>query len=329
MIEQRKLTMTLETVTPMFLAGADQQKPELRAPSFMGALRYWTRAALGGVLGDNNLEALKKAEEEIWGSTNGTGAVQIQLIVDTNFTAEYLKALPHKPDTDRASRTKFYAVPSGTRFKIVLRQCVPSPETWNMAISAFLLMIAHGGVGRRSRRGWGTSWIIGADRSQAKLPQVLNGLIVLPVKKYQDKTLSPDIWDAYRLRVTEQALEKAQELCAVLQIRVRSTANQPTKFPMVSLQNQKMPTIVDKRPQSFFNKPIEAIKYFGEQEHQFKPGQEFGSANPRWSSPLWVRVLPVSSPQAGYILAMTVLKSEGHQGQANYKQLDRFVENWK
>lgn len=329
MIEQRKLTITLETVTPMFLAGADQQKPELRAPSFMGALRYWTRAALGGVLSDNNLEALKKAEEEVWGSTNGTGAVQIQLIADTNFTAEHLKALPHKPDSDRASRTKFYAVPARTRFKIVLRQYAPSSQTWNMAVAAFLLMTAHGGVGRRSRRGWGTSWIINADRTQAQLPQVLNGLIVLPVRKYQDKTLSPEIWEAYRLRVIDQAMEKAQELCDMLQVRTHSTTNHPTKFPIVSLQNQNMPTMVDKKQQNFFNKPIEAIKYFGDQEHQFQPRQEFGSVNPRWSSPLWVRVLPVSSPQRGYILAMTVLKSEGHQGQANYKRLDQFVENWK
>jgi CRISPR-associated protein Cmr1 len=322
--------VTLETVTPMFLAGANQEKPELRAPSFMGALRYWTRAALGGVLGDNNLEALKKAEEEVWGSTNGTGAVQIQLIANTNFTASYLKALPHKPDSDPASRTKFYAIPAGIRFQIVLRQYAPSPETWNMAIAAFLLMSAHGGVGRRSRRGWGTNWIIKADRTQAQLPQVLNGLIVLPVRKYQDKTLSPEIWEAYRLRVIEQAMEKAQELCDMLQVRSRATVNYPTKFPIVSLQNQNMHTmVVDRKRQNFFNKPIEAIKHFGEQEHQFKPGQEFGSANPRWSSPLWVRVLPVSSPQAGYILAMTVLKSEGHQGQANYKQLDQFVESWK
>ncbi len=38
----RQLTVTLETVTPMFLGGAEPRgKPELRAPSFRGALRYW------------------------------------------------------------------------------------------------------------------------------------------------------------------------------------------------------------------------------------------------------------------------------------------------
>jgi len=42
------LTITLETVTPLFLGGADPRgAPELRPPAFRGAMRYWLRAALG------------------------------------------------------------------------------------------------------------------------------------------------------------------------------------------------------------------------------------------------------------------------------------------
>ena len=40
----RKITATFRIVTPMFIAGADQQCAELRAPSFKGALRWWYRA---------------------------------------------------------------------------------------------------------------------------------------------------------------------------------------------------------------------------------------------------------------------------------------------
>ncbi len=50
MSETPSLTVTLETVTPLFLGGADPRgAPELRAPSFRGAMRYWLRAALGTV----------------------------------------------------------------------------------------------------------------------------------------------------------------------------------------------------------------------------------------------------------------------------------------
>jgi CRISPR-associated protein Cmr1 len=50
MEECRTLAVTLETVTPLFLGGADPRgAPELRPPPFRGAMRYWLRAALGGL----------------------------------------------------------------------------------------------------------------------------------------------------------------------------------------------------------------------------------------------------------------------------------------
>jgi CRISPR-associated protein Cmr1 len=57
------ITVQLETVTPLFLAGADARgTPELRPPAFRGALRYWLRALLGGTYGDDD-DALKRVRE--------------------------------------------------------------------------------------------------------------------------------------------------------------------------------------------------------------------------------------------------------------------------
>ncbi len=39
-----KITATFRIVTPMFISGADQSQAELRAPSVKGALRFWYRA---------------------------------------------------------------------------------------------------------------------------------------------------------------------------------------------------------------------------------------------------------------------------------------------
>jgi CRISPR-associated protein Cmr1 len=59
MDNQKKLTVTLETVTPLFLGGAEAQDrnkpPELRPPAFRGALRYWLQAVLGSVAGGRKL----------------------------------------------------------------------------------------------------------------------------------------------------------------------------------------------------------------------------------------------------------------------------------
>lgn len=42
MTEIQTLTVTLETITPLFLGGTDPRgAPEIRPPSFRGALRYW------------------------------------------------------------------------------------------------------------------------------------------------------------------------------------------------------------------------------------------------------------------------------------------------
>jgi len=37
----KQITFECETVTPMFLAGADGKTPELRAPSIKEALRFY------------------------------------------------------------------------------------------------------------------------------------------------------------------------------------------------------------------------------------------------------------------------------------------------
>ena len=86
MEKPKTLTVTLETVTPLFLGGADPRgTPELRAPAFRGALRYWLRAMLGGAVGDTteNLHKLHACESAVFGSTDektgGASAVTIRL----------------------------------------------------------------------------------------------------------------------------------------------------------------------------------------------------------------------------------------------------------
>lgn len=42
---ENKITVKLETVTPLFLGGAEARgEPELRPPAFRGATWYWLRA---------------------------------------------------------------------------------------------------------------------------------------------------------------------------------------------------------------------------------------------------------------------------------------------
>ena len=60
-----KIIFECETITPMFLSGADGRTPELRAPSIKGALRFWWRAMNGHL----PLNELRKEEAKIFGGT--------------------------------------------------------------------------------------------------------------------------------------------------------------------------------------------------------------------------------------------------------------------
>ena len=68
---------TFRIVTPMFIAGADQQKAELRAPSIKGALRFWWRAlnwcAYKNTHGNDALDMLRNEEQRLFGSGAGGG----------------------------------------------------------------------------------------------------------------------------------------------------------------------------------------------------------------------------------------------------------------
>ena len=76
--------LPLETLTPLFLGGADPRgDPELRASSIRGALRFWLRALLGGCYGtdDQALAEIRRLEAETFGEAGGEGKAGASTIV--------------------------------------------------------------------------------------------------------------------------------------------------------------------------------------------------------------------------------------------------------
>ena len=53
-----------QVVTPLFCAGADPKRPELRCASFKGVLRYWWRALAWRRFG-GDLDAIRQNEEPL------------------------------------------------------------------------------------------------------------------------------------------------------------------------------------------------------------------------------------------------------------------------
>ncbi|MGB5966713.1 MAG: type III-B CRISPR module RAMP protein Cmr1, partial [Spirulinaceae cyanobacterium] len=162
------ITFDLETVTPLFLAGADQQKAELRPPAFRGALRYWFRA-IAGQYYSNDLEKLRELEASILGDTtekNGASKIIIRLRnIPSNFCT-----YEHESSEKTGLNYLWFSLEMNSRKAIdaeipfsVEFSTRPNPkyrkrQEKNLLIAAncFWLAVNLGGFGSRERRGAGS-----------------------------------------------------------------------------------------------------------------------------------------------------------------------------
>jgi len=289
----RQMTVTLNIVTPLFLGGADPNSaPELRVPSFRGVLRYWLRAALGGALGDQDMNSLRKAEAFVFGDTNNSSPIEIRLSYSRLSHMGY-NPLPHK-----AKRFQFDGFNPDQTFSISLVGRQVTAASWRAAIDALLLAVRLGGMGRRSRRGFGSLCLKHVDISQAQLSDPWSELLGQVPNSVSE-------WEQHLKAVLGATEAEATDLAENLGLSNFSPLSSPT-FPILSPKNNIMLC------HHVFSDWEDALKTFGRAEHVFlsrNPGraQAFGSANPRWASPLWVRVLPT---KCGVILALTLIWSQ-------------------
>lgn len=175
----------LETVTPLFLGGADPRgEPELRAASIRGALRFWLRALLGGFTGDSpqGLERLRQAEARIFGSTErGASSVVVhvqQIKTNIDSFSEIIGGRPGIAYLFFSARgigrePERKAIKPETRFNITLRSR-PAVEkghrmVWH-ACAALWLLTRLGGLGMRSRRGAGSLQVVKVSQAPPSLP---------------------------------------------------------------------------------------------------------------------------------------------------------------
>lgn len=128
-----------ESITPMFMYGADGSTPELRPASIKGVLRFWWRAIHGNL----SLKELHEKEGEIFGSTKRKSSFTIRVV--ENLECGDFQYLPHKSDS-----TKKAFSPNQT-FQVIF-----SGQNLELIKDLFILSTTLGGFGQRSRRGFGS-----------------------------------------------------------------------------------------------------------------------------------------------------------------------------
>lgn len=157
----RTITFTCETITPMFLSGADGSAPELRPPSIKGALRFWWRAMNGHL----SLEELKKRESEIFGGTDGESGGRSKVIIRAKpldmQTENEARPVPHKD----FMKQKAFKVKQKFEITLSLTQNVIDDKkqvifNFDQMKALFELVCVLGGFGKRVRRGMGSVRIV-------------------------------------------------------------------------------------------------------------------------------------------------------------------------
>ncbi len=180
----KKLEFELETVTPLFMAGADGNTLELRPPSIKGLMRFWWRAQYCGHQTTPEMLTREKIEAEegkIFGTASGAGqksAFSIRMPFKENM-ASSRKPFPLHPIQVISSRGRFKVnildylaygateyqrgkgtvivrdyLPEGQRFRIILN--ILDDAVVSDVVKSFYFLSVFGGLGTKSRNGFGS-----------------------------------------------------------------------------------------------------------------------------------------------------------------------------
>ncbi len=201
--ELAQFQTTLDLVTPAFLAGAEQKKDDcdLTPGTLRGQLRWWWRTLHAAHV---PLAELRRLEKLVWGGLSGFGgkegrgsAVAVHLARKTQTPPQpfdkksdagkhHISAPGGKTimglhygaygmdetDSKTRQRKQRHYLPEKTRWQLQVSaraaEGIAAEDILTQALAALWLLCRYGGVGSKSRKGWGSF----ADISWTGLPDL-------------------------------------------------------------------------------------------------------------------------------------------------------------
>ncbi len=181
-------TRRYKVITPLYGGGVKPGEADpitvVRASEVRGHLRFWWRATRGGQF-NGNLEAMKRREEEVWGSAAAEGRPgpsRLTIEVQAHRRGSDLKTVNENPIGDPRSPYSYVAFPlraeegkpagkvvQDVEFGITLRY--PAADKAEVA-AALWAWQTFGGIGARTRRGFGALQCVEIDGSAVTPPTV-------------------------------------------------------------------------------------------------------------------------------------------------------------
>ncbi len=166
-----RLKADFRIVTPLFMGGANPQSAELRVPSIKGVLRFWWRALALGRL--DSVEGVRAEEARIFGSTKGQSSVKLRLSPPKKISRLKKKSVLNYNGVGdvvgEGARYLGYGVIEASG--VLVRQCIEYPLEGVLELlfrpnilkddiksveAALIAMSLFGGLGSRSRKGYGS-----------------------------------------------------------------------------------------------------------------------------------------------------------------------------
>ncbi len=363
----KEFRVTLETVTPMFLGGAEPRPtkdgkgmPELRPPSVRGAMRYWFRALIGGIYGDEEKEKIQEIERHVFGGAaekDTSHASQVAIRIENQNLKELKKYEKIKAKNGKALfppagrdylywsmdqsgsaqkgnllNARYYIPPESSFDLYMTFKSMVAPEIiMKYAVYSFWLAVELGGIGARSRRTAGSLSIYNGE--MAYLPKSLQ----IGTKKNIADQLGRAISFIRETLNTEKIIPNINlpskfdvlhpSVCKIWILGVAESSDSIVKAIGEKMQMYRSHTPVDQNKntwlleRSVFGMPIKGLK-----------GPE------RRSSPLWLKVSKVDNYYVGFA---TLFKSQllpngeklGYEdsgGERHFKSPADYgiVENW-
>jgi len=191
----KKITLEIETITPMFLSGANQNKAELRAASIKGLLRFWWRA----LQAESDIAELRKKDEGVGGSSFGIRLSntehiepvttrlpndnQIHTVTfrsqrqNRQITINILEYLAYGSYNPRGRQLRPY-IPVNEKFNIIFS--FNNDRHLSEVLCAMYIFSLFGGLGSRSRNGFGSFCI-------TNYHEAFSGIFKNPINNPYDK----------------------------------------------------------------------------------------------------------------------------------------------
>jgi len=176
----KNIAFDLAAATPMFMSGADQEHREFRVPAIKGCIRYWFRAIYPQSLPDD--------EKRLFGSTDARSPFSLRAKITQTVPGEkgdgrwnrspvaylgYGVIVRDKHIKKSITQRNFFDSGSQFSLEFIFRTGL-GPEDKYRILKAFWALCMFGGLGSRSRRGFGSIKINGVKvENSDKLPENL------------------------------------------------------------------------------------------------------------------------------------------------------------